>query len=165
MRRTSLALATLAVASLALAACGSGTSDSGGADGDKTVTVYSADGLGDWYSKQFVEFEKQTGITVQMIEAGSGEVVSRLQKEKANVQADLVVTLPPYIQKADADGLLQPYTPAGADQVTGATDTYVQLPLLHLQPGQGRHRSDDVRRSAQPHVRQEASVLDARPGR
>ncbi|WP_018831681.1 2-aminoethylphosphonate ABC transporter substrate-binding protein [Salinispora tropica] len=127
MRRTPLALATLAVASLALAACGSGTSDPGGADGDKTVTVYSADGLGDWYSKQFVEFEKQTGIKVQMIEAGSGEVVSRLQKEKANVQADLVVTLPPYIQKADADGLLQPYTPAGADQVTGATDTYVPL--------------------------------------
>lgn len=127
MRRTPLALATLAVASLALAACGSGTFDPGGADGDKTVTVYSADGLGDWYSKQFVEFEKQTGIKVQMIEAGSGEVVSRLQKEKANVQADLVVTLPPYIQKADADGLLQPYTPAGADQVTGATDTYVPL--------------------------------------
>src|SRR5262249_27388423 len=27
------------------------------------------------------------------------------------------VTLPPFIQKAAADGLLQPYTPAGADQI------------------------------------------------
>ncbi|MEU4420805.1 2-aminoethylphosphonate ABC transporter substrate-binding protein [Actinoplanes sp. NPDC024001] len=119
--------AALAAASLTLAACGSGTATADSGDAAKTVTVYTADGLGDWYGKQFAEFQKQTGIAVQMIEAGSGEVVSRLQKERTNVQADLVVTLPPYIQQADADGLLQPYTPAGADKVTGGSANYVPV--------------------------------------
>ncbi len=111
---------------LALAACGSGTGAAAG-DDTKTVTVYTADGLGDWYTKQFAAFEKQSGIKVQSIEAGSGEVVSRLQKEKSNVQADIVVTLPPYIQQADKDGLLQAYTPAGADRVAGAAANYVPV--------------------------------------
>jgi 2-aminoethylphosphonate transport system substrate-binding protein len=56
-------------------------------------------------------------VKVQYIEAGSGVVVERVAKEAANPQADVLVTLPPFIQKAAADGLLQPYTPAGADQV------------------------------------------------
>ena len=88
--------------------------------GDKTVTVYSADGLADWYKARFAEFTEQTGIKVQIVEAGSGEVVSRLQKEKSNPQADVVVTLPPFIQKASADKLLQPYAVPGSDQVKGA---------------------------------------------
>ena len=33
------------------------------------------------------------------------------RKEKSNPQADVLVTLPPFIQKAAADGLLQAYTP------------------------------------------------------
>jgi len=86
------------------------------------VTVYSADGLHDgtpnWYQNQFDAFTKATGIKVQYVEGGSGVVVERVAKEAANPQADVLVTLPPFIQKAAADGLLQPYTPAGADQVS-----------------------------------------------
>ncbi|MDR3515539.1 MAG: 2-aminoethylphosphonate ABC transporter substrate-binding protein [Azospirillaceae bacterium] len=85
------------------------------------VTVYSADGLKDgspnWYQTEFDAFTKATGIKVQYIEAGSGVVVDRVAKEKSNPQADLLVTLPPFIQKAAADGLLDAYTPAGADQI------------------------------------------------
>ena len=85
------------------------------------VTVYSADGLHDgknsWYETQFAAFTKATGIKVQYVEAGSGGVVERVAKEATNPQADVLVTLPPFIQKAATDGLLQPYTPAGADQV------------------------------------------------
>jgi 2-aminoethylphosphonate transport system substrate-binding protein len=85
------------------------------------VTVYSADGLHDgspnWYQNQFDAFTKATGIKVQYVEGGSGGVVERIAKEATNPQADVLVTLPPFIQKAAADGLLQPYTPAGADQV------------------------------------------------
>jgi 2-aminoethylphosphonate transport system substrate-binding protein len=100
------------------AACGgtgtaSGTKAGGGA---QTVTIYSADGLSDWYTKQFQAFEAKTGIKVQYVEAGSGEVVSRVEKEKQNPQADIVVTLPPFIQKAASKGLLQSSV-AGADQV------------------------------------------------
>ncbi len=85
------------------------------------VTIYSADGLRDgspnWYQTEFDAFTKATGIKVQYIEAGSAVVVDRLAREKANPQADVLVTLPPFIQKAAADGLLQAYTPAGADQI------------------------------------------------
>ena len=93
----------------------------GAARADGVVTIYSADGLHDgspnWYHNQFDAFTKATGITVQYVEAGSGGVVERVAKETSNPQADVLVTLPPFIQKAAADGLLQPYTPAGADQI------------------------------------------------
>ncbi len=88
------------------------------------VTIYAADGLHDgkpnWAQTQFDEFTKKTGIKVQYVEAGSGGVVERVNKESTNPQADVLVTLPPFIMKAAADGLLQPYTPAGADHIDAA---------------------------------------------
>ena len=88
---------------------------------DGVVTIYSADGLHDgtpsWFGNQFDAFTKATGIKVQYVEAGSSGVVDRLSKEKSNTQADVLVTLPPFMQKAAADGLLQAYTPAGADKI------------------------------------------------
>lgn len=98
-------LAALSVAAVALTACG-GTGSSGSGDGE-TITVYSADGLATWYEAQFKKFTDDTGINVDIVEAGSGEVVSRVEKEQSNPQADLLVTLPPFIQKADETGLLQ----------------------------------------------------------
>src|SRR5215831_4268133 len=94
---------------------------------EDVVTIYSADGLHDgspnWYQTQFDAFTKATGIKVQYVEGGSGVVVERVAKEKSNPQADVLVTLPPFIQKAKADGLLQSYTPAGFDQIaTGDKD-------------------------------------------
>lgn len=97
--------ATVAALALTLTACG-GTGSSG--SGGTTLTVYSADGLATWYKSQFDKFTQETGINVNLVEAGSGEVVSRVEKEQSNPQADLLVTLPPFIQKAQASGLLQP---------------------------------------------------------
>ena len=125
MRRRLLAAAALVPLAAALTACG-GTGSAASAD-DKTVTVYSVDGLADWYTPQFAAFTEQTGIKVQLVESGSGEVVSRLSQEQANTQADVAVTLPPYIQKADAEGLLAAYAPAGSDQVAGAAATYTPV--------------------------------------
>src|SRR6266404_4773156 len=91
---------------------------------EDVVTIYSADGLHDgspnWYQTEFDAFTKATGIKVQYVEAGSGGVVERVAKERSNPQADILVTLPPFIQKAAADGLLQPFTPAGADQIAAS---------------------------------------------
>ncbi|MFJ7986976.1 2-aminoethylphosphonate ABC transporter substrate-binding protein [Streptomyces sp. NPDC096351] len=103
-----------------LTACGGTTA----ASDAKTVTVYSADGLkgeaGDgWYDKVFADFEKKTGIKVEYVEGGSGEMVQRALRERSNTQADVLVTLPPFIQQAGSKGLLQKYTPKGADQVGG----------------------------------------------
>lgn len=53
------------------------------------------------------------------MEAGSGEVVSRVEKEQSNPQADLLVTLPPFIQRAAQSNLLQP---SGADTSSIAED-------------------------------------------
>ncbi|MFF9848136.1 2-aminoethylphosphonate ABC transporter substrate-binding protein [Streptomyces litmocidini] len=103
-----------------LTACGGSSS----ASDEKVVTVYSADGLkgeaGDgWYDKVFADFEKQTGIEVEYVEGGSGEMVQRALREKSNTQADVLVTLPPFIQQAGSKGLLQSYEPKGADRVDG----------------------------------------------
>lgn len=110
---------------LALAAALTACGGSSAASDEKVVTVYSADGLkgeaGDgWYDKVFKDFEKQTGIKVKYVEGGSGEMVQRAVREKSNTQADVLVTLPPFIQQADSKGLLQAYAPKGSDQVSGA---------------------------------------------
>ena len=110
------------ITSIGLAACGVSTAASGGKTG--SVTVYSADGLHDgtpnWYTTVFKEFTKATGITVNYVEDGSGVVVTKVEAEKARPQADVLVTLPPFIQKAAADGDLQSYSPAGISQVSAA---------------------------------------------
>ncbi|MHA0287574.1 2-aminoethylphosphonate ABC transporter substrate-binding protein [Mycobacterium sp. C3-094] len=129
MTLRSSAAALLAVAlTMLTAACG-GTGSSGSGDGT-TLTVYSADGLGGWYDGTFKAFTDQTGINVNVVEAGSGEVVSRVEKEQSNPQADLLVTLPPFIQRAAASKLLQPSgvdtSGIAADQV-GPQAQYVPI--------------------------------------
>lgn len=128
-----MSIKTLAIAVSALALLGA----AGPAVAAEVVTLYSADGLHDgtpsWYGEQFDAFTKATGIKVQYIEAGSGVVVDRIAKEKSNPQADVLVTLPPFIQNAAATGLLEPYAAAGADQIPaagkGPKDLY--LPLVN----------------------------------
>ncbi|MFF8693498.1 2-aminoethylphosphonate ABC transporter substrate-binding protein [Streptomyces sp. NPDC015144] len=125
MRKNHLKPIAAVTGALALAATLSACGGSSAASDEKVVTVYSADGLkgenGDgWYDKVFKDFEKKTGIKVKYVEGGSGEMVQRAVREKSNTQADVLVTLPPFIQQADAKGLLSAYAPKGADQVDGA---------------------------------------------
>jgi 2-aminoethylphosphonate transport system substrate-binding protein len=102
--RSTLRIAAIGLMAAAMTAACGGTGSSG--SNAETLTVYSADGLATWYKSQFDKFTKDTGIAVNLVEAGSGEVVSRVEKEQSNPQADLLVTLPPFIQKADKSGLL-----------------------------------------------------------
>ncbi|MFF3779792.1 2-aminoethylphosphonate ABC transporter substrate-binding protein [Streptomyces sp. NPDC001933] len=125
MRKNHLKPIAAVTGCLALAATLSACGGSSAASDEKVVTVYSADGLkgenGDgWYDKVFKDFEKKTGIKVKYVEGGSGEMVQRAVREKSNTQADVLVTLPPFIQQADSKGLLAAYAPAGSDQVDGA---------------------------------------------
>src|ERR1700728_2156635 len=95
------------------------------------VTIYAADGLHDgkasWFETQFDAFTKATGIKVQYVEGGSGGVVERVAKEKTNPQADVLVTLPPFIQRAQATGLLQPFKPTPASAIDGGDGSYQPL--------------------------------------
>ncbi|MCX5312927.1 2-aminoethylphosphonate ABC transporter substrate-binding protein [Streptomyces sp. NBC_00154] len=125
MRKSHLKPLAAVTGALVLAATLSACGGSSAASDEKIVTVYSADGLkgenGDgWYDKVFKDFEKKTGIKVEYVEGGSGEMVQRAAREKSNTQADVLVTLPPFIQQADSKGLLTAYEPAGSDQVDGA---------------------------------------------
>lgn len=82
---------------------------------ESVVTVYSIDGLHDgdnsWYQVQFDAFTKATGITVRYVEGGGGVVVERLAKERTNPQADVLVTAPPFIQRAAAKSCWRTLTP------------------------------------------------------
>lgn len=73
------------------------------------VVLYTADGLGDFYDKVVPAFERETGIRVVKVTGGSGAVVNRLEAQRNNTKADLVVTLPPFIQQARDKGLTQAY--------------------------------------------------------
>ncbi len=100
-------LAVTVTGTLLVAGCGGTATGDTSSSSEQKVTVYSADGLADWYGATFENFTKDTGIKVELIEAGSGEVISRAQKEKSNPQADVIITLPPFIQQAEKNGLLQ----------------------------------------------------------
>lgn len=128
----------LAVVAFVATGCGGGSG--AGPDSAATLTVYSATGLGAWYSEQFDRFTRDTGIKVTLFEAGSGEVVSRLNsgavwnrldKEGQSVPpADLIVTLPPFIQKAEKAGLLAPSEADTAGipaELVGPSGSYVPI--------------------------------------
>lgn len=122
------AIAALSVLALALGAGACGGGGKSGAGASKSVTVYSADGLKtalssgqqSWFDQQFAAFRKQTGISVRYVEGGSGDVLNRVEAEKANTQADVLVTLPPFIQKGAADGVLQKLAVANESAVPAA---------------------------------------------
>ncbi|MEU5718487.1 2-aminoethylphosphonate ABC transporter substrate-binding protein [Streptomyces sp. NPDC020403] len=125
MRKNLLRPLTAVAGCLTLAAALSACGGSSSASDEKVVTVYSADGLkgensDGWYDKVFADFEKKTGIKVEYVEGGSGELVQRTLREKSHTQADVLVTLPPFIQQAGAKGLLAVYEPVGSDQVDAA---------------------------------------------
>lgn len=91
---------------------------------DQVVTIYSADGLHDghpnWLQTEFDAFTKKTGIKVQYVEGGSGVVVQRIAQERSNPQADVLVTLPPFMQKAAGAGLLAAYKSPEAASIPAA---------------------------------------------
>lgn len=160
----------------ALTACGSSSADTADSGKPSTeVTVYSADGLhsdaGDgFYDKVFKDFTAKTGIKVNYVEGGSGEMVQRLVREKSNTKADLIVTLPPFIQQADGKGLLTAYkllrlpsrSPRRQGRHREVDVRRQQLPLLHLQHQRTPRAAQDLERSARGEVQEQAAVLHPR---
>jgi 2-aminoethylphosphonate transport system substrate-binding protein len=117
-------LPTLAVAAFTAAALPAHAADA--------VVLYTADGLENLYKDVLPAFEKKEGVKVNIVTAGSGEVVNRATVEKDSPKADVLVTLPPFIQQASQTGLLQPYqsvnyknVPAIAKAPDGAWATFV----------------------------------------
>ncbi len=96
------------------------------------MVLYTADGLENLYKDVLHAFEKKEGMKVNIVTAGSGEVVNRATVEKDSPKPDVLVTLPPFIQQAQQGGLLQPYqsvnyknVPAIAKASDGSWATFV----------------------------------------
>ena len=87
------------------------------AAGEGIVTVYMPSPAG-LANKLAADFEAKTGIEVRTFQGTTGEILARLETEKANPVADVVILA------SWSDGLsmkesgqLEPYTPANADKM------------------------------------------------
>lgn len=86
------------VLTLGLTACSSGTASTATAGASEAATASTADKVLVVYSPNsdtevdsiIPAFEKATGITVQLVSAGTGECISRIQAEKDNPQGDIM---------------------------------------------------------------------------
>jgi 2-aminoethylphosphonate transport system substrate-binding protein len=82
-----------------------------------TIVLYTADGLESYYQTVIPVFEKEYGAKVEMVTNGSGAVVNRLILEKDHPQADVIVTLPPFVQQAESDGVLAPFITSANSEI------------------------------------------------
>lgn len=85
MKRLAALMLVSALIAGTLSACGGGSKSSQ----ENKLVVYSPN------SEEIIKtiipmFEKQTGITVELVTAGTGEIVKRIQSEKANPYADVM---------------------------------------------------------------------------
>lgn len=86
MKKLSILLLTCVLIIGVLSGCASSDSDSGASN---KLVIYSPN------SEEIIKtiipmFEKQTGITVELVTAGTGEIIKRLQSEKQNPYADVM---------------------------------------------------------------------------
>ena len=89
--RSACAALAASMTFFALAGCGGKKeSASKGADnGEKKVVIYCSHPL-DFTKPLVAEFEKQSGIKVEIIAAGTGELLKRIESEKAHPLGDIL---------------------------------------------------------------------------
>jgi len=85
------------------------------------VSVYTAH-RADLVDRLIPEFEKATGLTVDIVKAGSGDIINRVRAEAANPQADVIWSIGAELLEANSD-LLEAYQPEGADMIDPAFQT------------------------------------------
>lgn len=118
---------------LAVAGCGTATpskdgaqatgsaGQAGAASTDQKLVVYSAgpDGLA---KKLVAGYEAQSGVKVELFQGTTGKILARMEAEKANPVADVVVLASlPSVQGLKKDGLTLPYPDAqNADKLNPA---------------------------------------------
>lgn len=91
MRKQIILLALLTfVVMIFTTACGSSNNDKGSdSKASKKLVVYTPNSEA-MLNAIIPQFEKQTGITVELVTAGSGELIKRLQSEKENPYGDVM---------------------------------------------------------------------------
>jgi len=88
-----------------------------GAVNQQTVVVYSPHGQ-DMLTDMTEQFVKETGIRMEFLAMGGGEIVDRLRAEKDNAQADIMYGNPSSVfVELKQQGLWQPFTPTWAKEL------------------------------------------------
>jgi iron(III) transport system substrate-binding protein len=85
------------------------------------VSVYTAH-RADLVDRLIPEFEKATGLTVDIVKAGSGDIINRVRAESENPQADVIWSIGAELLEANSD-LLEAYQPEGSDMIDPAFQT------------------------------------------
>ncbi len=88
---------------------------------DGRVSIYTAH-KAEIIERLIPEFEKATGLTADIVKAGSGDIINRVRAESANPQADVIWSIGAELLEANAD-LLEPYQPEGSDLIDPAFQT------------------------------------------
>lgn len=90
-----------------LVGCSGGQDSKGNKEGSKKLVVYSPNSE-DIVNTIIPLFEDETGVTVELVSAGTGELFKRLQSEKDNPYADVIFggSMAQYIQNPD---VFEPY--------------------------------------------------------
>ncbi len=121
MKKIALCLVLVLSLCLGLVACGTNNDPAGAGDGQTklsgSVTVYmpSPAGLADKIADAFTA---KTGVKVNQFQGTTGEILARLEAEKANPVADVVI-LASWSDglSMKAQGQLESYKPANADKI------------------------------------------------
>lgn len=88
MRKSLLAVLCVCLAAMFLVACGQQTKSTTTQQTNKTLTVYSPHPL-DFINPIVKEFTDQTGIKVEIVAAGAGELLKRVEAESNNPVCDV----------------------------------------------------------------------------
>ena len=127
-RKLTASVAVLGLTAAALSGCANILDPT--AEG--SLTIYSnsiSDGRGDW----LVEQAKEAGFNLNLVDIGAGDVYNKLVAEKENPVADVFFGLNDiYGHNLSAQGILEDYTPAWADEVdtAGAGDAKSYWPIV-----------------------------------
>lgn len=118
MKRFLTALLLLALTGAVLTGCGGQQTGKNSASADDTLVIYSPHPIA-FTTPLVQEFEKQSGIKVEVISAGAGELLKRVESEKASPLGDIlwggsINTIKP---KA---ALFEPYSSVNEDHVQAA---------------------------------------------
>lgn len=103
MKKITVTILTITLLMTSLVAC---TRETSGGTGD-SLTIYSAH-TQETISMYIEEFEKETGIKADLVSAGGGEIIKRIEAEKDNPMADVIVGIGVELLDANKD-LLESY--------------------------------------------------------
>ncbi|CAM4447202.1 ABC transporter substrate-binding protein [Paenibacillus typhae] len=110
---------------LVLSACGGNKTEetaSGSGGGSNKLVVYTPNSEA-MINALIPAFEKQTGITVELVSAGSGELIKRIQSEKSNPYADVMFGGAYALFNDNADLFEEYVSPNDKDLLEGHTNT------------------------------------------